>query len=54
MGSGDPDVVCVGGPSVTRNAASLYTYFGATTVIMLLVLLPPPNRPRAWLSGLLR
>ena len=37
-----------------EGTASLYTYFGATAVIVLLVLLLPPNRPRAWLSGLLR
>jgi hypothetical protein len=34
-----------------EGTASLYTYFGVTAVIILLVLLLPPNRPRAWLSG---
>jgi uncharacterized membrane protein YphA (DoxX/SURF4 family) len=37
-----------------EGTASLYTYFGATAIVMLLVLMLPPNRPRAWLSGLLR
>lgn len=36
----------------TEGTASIFTYFGATAVIILLVLLLPPNRPRAWLSGL--
>jgi hypothetical protein len=35
-----------------EGSASLYTYFGATAIIILLVLMLPPNRPRAWLSGL--
>jgi hypothetical protein len=35
-----------------EGTASLYTYFGATAVVIGLVLLLPPNRPRAWLSGL--
>ncbi len=35
-----------------EGGASLYTYFGVTAVIFLLVMLLPPNRPRAWLSGL--
>ena len=30
-----------------EGTASLFTYFGATAVVILL----PPNRPRAWLSG---
>ncbi len=34
-----------------EGTASLYTYFGVTAVVMLLVMLLPPNRPRAWLSG---
>jgi hypothetical protein len=34
-----------------EGTASIYDYFGATAVIMLLVLLLPPNRPRDWLSG---
>jgi uncharacterized membrane protein YphA (DoxX/SURF4 family) len=36
-----------------EGSASLYTYFGATAIVILLVLMLPPNRPRAWLSGLL-
>jgi hypothetical protein len=36
-----------------EGTASLFTYFGATAVVIVLVLLLPPNRPRAWLSGLL-
>lgn len=35
-----------------EGTASLYTYFGVTAIVMLLVMLLPPNRPRAWLSGL--
>lgn len=34
-----------------EGTASLYTYFGATAIVMMLVMLLPPNRPRAWLSG---
>jgi len=34
------------------GAASLYAYFGATAVIFLFVLLMPPYRKAAWLSGL--
>lgn len=34
-----------------EGTASLYTYFGVTGIVMLLVMLLPPNRPRAWLSG---
>jgi hypothetical protein len=34
------------------NVASLYAYFGATIVIVALVLLMPPYRPMRWLSGL--
>lgn len=34
-----------------EGTASLYTYFGVTAVVMVLVMLLPPNRPRAWLSG---
>ncbi|HEX7290225.1 MAG TPA: hypothetical protein VF250_03770 [Conexibacter sp.] len=34
-----------------EGTASLYTYFGVTAVTILLVMLLPPNRPRAWLSG---
>jgi uncharacterized membrane protein YphA (DoxX/SURF4 family) len=41
------------GQTITGNsAASIYGYFGATAIILMLVLLLPPNRPRAWLSGL--
>lgn len=35
-----------------EGTASLYTYFGVTVVVMVLVMLLPPNRPRAWLSGI--
>lgn len=35
-----------------EGTASIYTYFGATAVVFLLVTLLPPNRPRDWLSGL--
>ncbi|HEU5245147.1 MAG TPA: hypothetical protein VFU33_12160, partial [Gaiellaceae bacterium] len=31
------------------GTASLYQYFGATTVILILVSLLPPNRPDSWL-----
>ena len=44
------------GQTATGNnagTASLYSYFGATAIVFVLVLLLPPNRPRAWLSGLL-
>lgn len=34
-----------------EGTASLYTYFGVTVLVIGLVLLLPPNRPRAWLSG---
>jgi hypothetical protein len=33
------------------GTASLYTYFGATAVILILVSLMPPNRPDRWLGG---
>ncbi len=33
------------------GVASLYQYFGATVVIMLLVRLLPPHRPDNWLGG---
>jgi hypothetical protein len=36
------------------GTASLYTYFGVTAIVMLLVLLLPPNSPRDWLSGRMR
>lgn len=35
-----------------EGTASLFTYFGVVAVVMLLVMLLPPNRPRAWLSGI--
>ena len=35
-----------------EGTASLYTYFGATAIVFLLVLMLPPNRPRAWLTTL--
>lgn len=35
----------------TEGTASLYTYFGVTVVVMLIVMMLPPNRPRAWLGG---
>jgi hypothetical protein len=44
------------GQTATGNnegTASLYTYFGVTAILIMLVLLLPPNRPRAWLSGLI-
>lgn len=34
-----------------EGTASIFTYFGATAVIFLLVLMLPPNRSRGWLSG---
>ncbi len=34
-----------------EGTASLYTYFGSTVVILLLVRLLPPNRPDRWLGG---
>jgi hypothetical protein len=34
-----------------EGTASLYTYFGSTVVILILVSLMPPNRPDRWLSG---
>jgi hypothetical protein len=33
------------------GTASLYTYFGSTAVILILVSLMPPNRPDRWLGG---
>jgi hypothetical protein len=44
------------GQTATGNnagTASIYSYVGATAVLIILVLLLPPNRPRDWLSGLL-
>jgi hypothetical protein len=35
-----------------EGTASLYTYFGSTVVILILVSLMPPNRPDRWLGGL--
>jgi len=34
------------------GTASLYTYFGSTVVILILVSLMPPNRQDRWLGGL--
>lgn len=34
-----------------EGTASLYTYFGVMAIVIVLVLLLPPNRPRDWLSG---
>ena len=34
------------------GTAQLYTYFGSTVVILILVSLMPPNRPDRWLGGL--
>lgn len=34
------------------GTASLYTYFGSTVVILILVSLMPPNRPDRWLGGI--
>jgi hypothetical protein len=34
-----------------EGTASLYTYFGSTVVILILVSLMPPNRPDRWLGG---
>jgi len=36
------------------GTASLYTYFGSTAIVFVLVLLLPPNSPRNWLSGRLQ
>jgi hypothetical protein len=33
------------------GTASLYTYFGSTVVILILVSMLPPNRPDRWPSG---
>jgi hypothetical protein len=49
--------VLVFGQSMTaqfESVAELYAYFGATAVILILILLMPPYRPQRWLSGLLR
>ncbi len=37
-----------------ESVAQLYSYFAATAVIIVLVLLMPPYRPARWLSGLAR
>lgn len=45
------------GQTVTAQfagVASLYTYFGATVVILILVSLMPPSRPDRWLGGVTR
>ena len=42
------------GQTVTKQfagTAQLYTYFGSTVVILILVSLMPPNRPDRWLGG---
>ena len=42
------------GQTVTKQfagTASLYTYFGSTVVILILVSLMPPNRSDRWLGG---
>ena len=42
------------GQTVTHQysgTASLYTYFGSTVVILILVSLMPPNRSERWLGG---
>jgi hypothetical protein len=33
------------------GTASLYTYFGSTVVILILVSMMPPNRADRWLGG---
>lgn len=35
-----------------EGTASLFTYFGVTAIVIVLVMLLPPNRPRDWLSGI--
>ncbi|HET6696534.1 MAG TPA: hypothetical protein VFG85_08510 [Gaiellaceae bacterium] len=45
------------GQTVTNQfegTASLYTYFGSTAVILILVSLMPPNRSDRWLGGITR
>ncbi|HVC06826.1 MAG TPA: hypothetical protein VND98_04480 [Solirubrobacterales bacterium] len=37
-----------------ESVAQLYSYFAATAVIIVLVLLMPPYRPARWLSGLVQ
>ena len=37
-----------------EGTASLYTYFGSTAIIIVLVLMLPPHGRRAWLSSRLR
>jgi hypothetical protein len=34
-----------------QGTASLYSYFGSTAIIFILVLLLPPNSPRNWLTA---
>jgi hypothetical protein len=34
-----------------ESVAELYTYFAATAVIFILILLMPPYRSQRWLSG---
>jgi hypothetical protein len=33
------------------GSASLYSYFGSTAIIFILVWMLPPNSPRNWLSS---
>jgi hypothetical protein len=45
------------GQTVTNQfegTASLYTYFGSTAVILILVSMMPPNRSDRWLGGITR
>lgn len=37
-----------------EGTASIYNYFGATAIVIVLVLMLPPNRPRDWLSGFVK
>jgi hypothetical protein len=37
-----------------ESVAEFYTYFAATTVVLVLILLIPPYRPQRWLFGLAR
>jgi hypothetical protein len=52
------DFACLAfGQTVTKQfsgTAALYTYFGATAVILILVSLMPPNRQDRWLGGTAR
>ena len=50
------DLACMAFGQTASNqhegTASLYTYFGSTVVILILVSLMPPNRPDRWLGGI--